>query len=210
MINSKCKICQRAGQKLFLKGERCLGQKCSMIRRPYPSGTKKKRRKSQVSEYGKQLQEKQRVKFSYGIREKQFKKYVKDSLKKISKEGKGFVDFLIEKLESRLDSVVFRAGLVNSRSKARFLVSHGHFLVNKKRVNFPSFQLKTGDVVSISEKSKNKTPFKDLSTILKKYQPSPWLELDPKNFEVKIIGTPSKEEVSLPGDLQKVGEFYSR
>ncbi len=210
MKKNKCKICRRLGQKLFLKGERCVGQKCAMIRRPYPPGQKRKRRKSQLSEYGKQLQEKQKIRFSYGIGERQFKKYVKGCLSRAPEEGRGFVDFLVEKLESRLDNVVFRAGLVDSRPKARFLVTHGHFLVNKKRVDLPSCQVKRGDIISIREKSKNKSAFKDLAASFKKYQLPSWLELDSKNLEVRVIGAPSKDEFSLSGDLQKVGEFYSR
>lgn len=210
MLNSKCKICRRLGQKLFLKGDRCVSQKCAAVRRPYPPGQKGKRRKSQLSEYGRQLGEKQKIRFSYGMGERQFKKYVKGCLAKSSKEGKGFIDFLVEKLESRLDNVVFRSGLANSRSGARFLVTHSHFLVNKKLADIPSYQIKRGDVISIKERSKTKPLFKDLVISLKKYQPPSWLELDRKNFEVKVIGTPNKDEASMPGDLQKVGEFYSR
>lgn len=140
--NNKCKICRRFGQKLFLKGDRCIGQKCAMIRRPYPPGQKRKRRKSQLSEYGRQLHEKQKIRLSYGMGERQFKKYVKGCLAKSAKEGRGFVDFLVERLESRLDNVVFRVGLANSRSKGRFLVTHGHFLINNKPVDLPSYQVK--------------------------------------------------------------------
>jgi len=210
MLNSKCKICRRLGQKLFLKGDRCIGQKCAMVRRPYAPGPKGKRRRAPLSEYGRQLYEKQKIRFAYGMGERQFKKFVKDCLAKSVKEGRGFVDFLIEKLESRLDNVVFRAGLANSRSKARFFVTHGHFLVNKKLVDLPSYRVKKGDVVSIKEKSKDKPIFKDLVLSLKKYQLPSWLELDKKDLEVKIVGIPTKEESSLPGDLQKIGEFYLR
>ncbi len=210
MKKNKCKICRRLGQKLFLKGERCASQKCSMIRRPYPPGQKSKRRRSPLSEYGRQLQEKQKIRFSYGMGERQFKKYVKECLARASKEGRGFVDFLVERLENRLDNVVFRAGLANSRSRARFYVTHGHFFVNKKRVDLPSYQIKKGDIISIREKSEKKSPFKDLNISLKKHQPPSWLALDQENLNVKVIGIPSKDEFPIPGDLQKVGEFYSR
>lgn len=210
MKKNKCKICRRAGQKLFLKGERCVGQKCAMIRRPYPSGSKGKRRKSPLSEYGKQLREKQKIRFSYGLGERQFKKYAKECLARVSKEGMGFVDFLVERLESRLDNAVFRAGLANSRSKARFFVTHGHFLVNKKRVDLPSYRIKKGDIISIREKSQKKAAFKELSISLKKHQLPSWLQANQENLEIKVVGAPSKEEFPMPGDLQKVGEFYSR
>jgi len=210
MENSKCKTCRRVGQKLFLKGDRCASQKCGIIRRPFLQTKKKKGGRTQFSEYGRQLLEKQKVKWIYGLRETEFKKSVKKALSKPQKEGMGFVEFLIDKLERRLDNVVFKGGLVSSRSKARFFVSHGHFLVNKKKVNIPSYEIKKGDTVSIRDKSKNTAPFKELANTLKKYQTPSWMDIDREKFEIKIIGNPSKEEFSLPVDLQKVGEFYSR
>jgi len=208
MENNKCKICRRLGVKLFLKGEKCLSPKCPMVRRPYPPGMRGKRRKI-LTEYGKELKEKQKLKNWYNLREKQFSRYIKEVLQKRGQTENVSV-LLIEKLESRLDNVVFRLGLASSRTQARQLVNHGHFLVNGKRVNIPSFQTKKGDKVSLTEKSKKKNIFQDIMPSLKKYNPPSWLKFNYQKIEGEIIDSPSLEEVSPPAEISSIFEFYSR
>jgi len=141
MIENKCKICRRVGEKLFIKGDRCMSPKCAMVKRPYPPGMKAKKVKRTVTEYGKELREKQKLKKWYILREKQFSKYVEEVLEKRGKTGDAGV-LLIKKLETRLDNVVFRMGFASSRVQARQFVSHGHFLVNGKLIDVPSYHVK--------------------------------------------------------------------
>src|SRR3990167_1033308 len=155
MIYDQCKTCRRLGQKLFLKGDRCLSQKCAMVRRAYAPGPQKKRRGGSPSEYKKSLQEKQTLKRWYGLSERQFKKYVKETLLRMGKV-EDVANELIRRIEKRLDNAVFRLGFALSRAHARQLVSHGIFLVNGKPVNIPSFELKKGDVITIKESKKSK------------------------------------------------------
>ncbi|MFC1663828.1 30S ribosomal protein S4 [Patescibacteria group bacterium] len=209
MTSLKCKICRRLGVKLFLKGDRCLSPKCPMIRRPYPPGQKGKRRTGTLSEYGKELREKQKLKNWYNLRERQFKKYVKETL---SKQGKieDTAALLIIKLETRLDNVVFRLGLAPSRAKARQLVNHGHFLVNNKVIDIPAYQVKKGDKIKISERTKKKKVFQNLEISLKKYQPPSWLEFNIKNLEGQVKALPSIEEAAPPAEISAIFEYYSR
>jgi len=209
MENSKCKICRRLGVKLFLKGERCLLPKCPMVKRPYPPGLKRKRRRGHSSEYGKELREKQKLKNWYNLGETQFKNYVKKILEKRGKV-KDASALLIEILERRLDNVVFRLGFSSSKKQARQLVSHGYFLVNKKTMNLPSHQLRKGDVVSIKPEKMKKTILKNLKNVLKKYKTPNWLQLDVEKLEGKVIGKPSLEEVTPPVEISSIFEFYSR
>lgn len=206
IIKAKCKKCRRFGQKLFLKGDRCFGQKCAMIRRPYPPGVHGKSFKKRSSEYGLQLNEKQKVRNVYGISEKQFKRYFKEiAIQKGNKE-----ELFAQKIESRLDNVVFRLGWACSRSLARQLVSHGHILVNGRKVNISSYHVKKDEVIKIKEKSKNKTIFKDLKTLLKKYELPTWLSSDKDKLEAKIIGKPLLEDMGKIGELSMIIEYYSR
>ncbi len=210
MKKNVCKICRRLGQKLFLKGEKCSSPKCPMVKKPYPPGLQRKRRRSiLLSEYGKELAEKQKLKNYYGLRENQFKRYVEEILKARGKvEDAGIL--LIKKLEKRLDNVVFRLGFARSRREARELVSHGHFLVDSKPVNIPSFQVEKGQVISIKESKKKKPYFKNLSVFLKNYQPPAWLKLDREKLEGKMIGEPTGEDIGVPVDVSAIFEFYSR
>ncbi len=208
MQDAKCKICRRIGQKLFLKGERCLSPKCPMIKRAYPPGFEKRRRKT-PSDYRKALSEKQKLRHWYGLSEHQFKKYVKETLAKRGK-AEDISNELIKKLEKRLDNVIFRLGFAESRAHARQLVSHGFFLVNKKLVNIPSFKLKKEDVITIKEEKKKNPVFRDLPTLLKKKQVSSWLELNIEKLEGKFIGEPFLEEVLPPAEISVIFEFYSR
>jgi len=210
MKTTECKICRRLGAKLFLKGERCFSPKCAMVKRPYPPGKEGKRRKAAPSEYAKQLKEKQKLRDYYNLRERQFKNYIKEILAKKTKTHDELADLLIRKLESRLDSVVFRMGFARSRKSARQLVSHGHFLVNGKKVNIPSYQVKKGDVISLRLSSHNKAIFRDLPTILKKMRFPLWLKVDINKLEGEIIGFPTFKEAGLPIEISAVFEYYSR
>lgn len=207
-IFPQCKKCRRAGQKLFLKGDRCFGPKCAMVKRPDPPGIHKKSRsrRGSGSEYGRQLAEKQKIKVMYGIRERQFKKYVKKAM-----EAKGDTrEILMRTLEMRLDNVVYRLGLAKSRTMARQLVNHGHVLVNGKKISIPSYEIKKGQTVALKEKIKKSSLMADISTILKKYETPAWIALDKDKIEGKILNIPTTADL---GDLALIGqvvEFYSR
>ncbi|OGZ33706.1 MAG: 30S ribosomal protein S4 [Candidatus Portnoybacteria bacterium RIFCSPLOWO2_12_FULL_39_9] len=205
-MNNNCKKCRRAGEKLFLKGERCFSQKCAMIKRPYRPGLHGKTRRRRVSEYGLQLAEKQRIRAMYGISEKQFKNYVKTAIRQKGDKG----DFLLGKLEGRLDNIVFRLGWAKSRKSARQLVNHGHILINQRKVDIPSCQIKTGDQIKIKEGSKKLGPFQELKTTLKKYKTLSWLNLDKENLIGQVVAQPKMEEVGKIGKIEMIIEFYSR
>jgi len=214
MQNAKCKICRRLGVKLFLKGERCLSPKCPMVKRAYPPGQKGKRRKGPPSEYGKQLAEKQKLKSWYNLREKQFKKYVKEILGRRGRVEDDSAE-LIKILELRLDNVVFRLGFATSRGQARELVSHSYFLVNGKSINIPSYQLKKGDIISLKpqkiKKARVPTPWvQNLKNLLKKYKTPSWLQLDIEKLEGKVIAEPKLEEAVPPVEISAIFEYYSR
>ena len=209
MLNTKCKICRRLGVKLFLKGEKCLSPKCPMVKKAYPPGQKGKRRVKALSEYGKELREKQKLKNWYNLKERQFRKYVKEALEKRRKmEDAGTV--LIKTLESRLDNVVFRLGFASSRRLAQQLISHRHFLLNDKAINIPSCLVKKGDKIKIRPSSSKKTVFQNLSTVLKKYETPAWLELNIEKLEGKVVGSPTLEEVAPPVEISSIFEYYSR
>lgn len=207
-MTSVCKNCRGAGEKLFLKGDRCFGAKCAMVKKPNPPGSQGARgkRKGAVSEYGRQLAEKQRVKQIYGIRERQFKNYVKAATASAGDNREN----LMRALEMRLDNVVFRLGFTKSRQAGRQLVNHGHILVNDKRVDIPSFRVKTDALISLGKKIRKSSLTKDLPDLLKKYQPPSWLSLDKEKLAAKVLNSPSAADLD---DLNKVGmviEFYSR
>ncbi|OGZ69998.1 MAG: 30S ribosomal protein S4 [Candidatus Staskawiczbacteria bacterium RIFCSPHIGHO2_12_FULL_38_11] len=171
-------------------------------------GGKKKRSKT-ASEYKKSLQEKQTLKRLYGLSEKQFKRYVKESLNKMQKV-ENISEELVKTLEKRLDNVIFRLGFASTRAHSRQLVNHSYFLVNGKAVNIPSFQVKRGDVVIVKETKKKKGAFKDLAPELKKMEPHKWLELNKEKFEGKVVSDPSLAEVNPPVEISLIFEFYSR
>jgi len=208
-VINKCKICRRLGTKLFLKGEKCLSPKCPMVRKPYPPGEKGKRRKGGLSEYGKELREKQKLRYWYNLEERQFEKYIKEALEKRGKIEDTSV-LLIKKLESRLDNIIFRLGFAASRSQARQLVSHGHFLLNGRPVNIPSIELRKGDRVSPSSSFQKSSFFRNIIPVLKKHKTPSWLELDIKKFEGKVRGEPTLEEAAPPAEIPAIFEFYSR
>jgi len=211
-IDAKCRQCRRAGEKLFLKGDRCFSQKCAMVKRPYAPGLhgnqrkKGKGRRGGSSEYGRQLAEKQKLKRLYGIFERQFKKYFLEASR-----GKGDNrENLMKILEKRLDNVIFRLGFAKSRAAARQLLSHGHILVNGRRLNIPSYSVKVGDVLALKERIRKSRLFENLAASLKKYEAPRWLILDKEKLEAKVTIEPTAEDF---GDLMNIGlivEFYSR
>ena len=206
MNQSKCKICRRLNEKLFLKGDRCYTQNCAMVKRPYAPGQKGKRKIGRPSEYSKQLSEKQKLKKMYNLREAPFKKYV---YKVLRKKNENASDNLMASLESRLDSVVFRLGFGFSRIQARQLVSHGFFLVNGKNVNIASYKVKKDEVIALKlskKKCKNIESFKNLM----KQDRVDWIELDVEKMEGKMTHLPTLEEVSPPIKMQTIFEFYSK
>ena len=202
------------GTKLFLKGERCFSPKCSMVKKPYPPGIKAKRRRK-MSEYNRELREKQKLKSWYNLQEGQFRNYVKEVLKKrgaTSKEGEAVhaPTLLIQKLESRLDNMVFRMGFADSRSQARQIVSHGHILVNGKKVDIPSYRVKIDDKIQIDPKAAKKEIFKNIEPSLKKKDLPSWVSVDIKKLEGKVENLPSLEDISPPVEISMIFEFYSR
>ena len=203
----KCKLCRRAGKKLFLKGERCFTAKCAVIKKPYAPGQHAKPA-APLSEYGKQLAQKQTMKRFYRLSERQFKRYFSLA---VAKEG-SFADTIIGLLETRLDNVVYRLSFGDSRSEARQLVSHGFFLVNGNTVNIPSYQVKLGDVVSFRPSKETRVYVKNLKEKLvnKKKDVPTWLTVDPKKVEGKVIAIPTTKEVNPEANLQAIVEFYSR
>lgn len=214
IIDAKCKICRRQGVKLFLRGERCFSPKCAMVKRPYAPGLKGKRRKRAPSEYAKGLREKQNLKKWYGLGERQFKKYVKEILEKTRKARSGKAEdatvLLIRRLESRLDNVIFRLGIVSSRSFARQLVSHGYFKINNRPVDVPSFQVKKGDVIKVKPGKQKKKVFQNLAQALKKQRLPDWPVFDAQAFEAKVVNNPFLEPANLPAEISVIFEFYSR
>lgn len=193
------------GEKLFLKGERCFTPKCALIRRGVRILGKNRRRKNLTS-YGKQLSEKQKVKLAYGMREKQFRRYFQTALRAKTSTPEA----LAQLVESRFDNTVFRLGFTPSRTMARQLTSHGHFLLNGRRHDVPSTIVKKDDVITIRPQSASKAPFKDLAERLKKYEAPVYLALDAQKMEGKVLAAPSLEELKLPFDFTSIVELYSR
>lgn len=206
-IDAKCRKCRRAKEKLFLKGDRCSSPKCGIVRRAYIPGMHGKKMTRNLSEYGMQLSVKQKIKRIYGILEKQFRNHFEEV-----KTKKGIVgDLLLLRLEMRLDNVVYRIGLGNSRSQARQLVSHGWITVNGKKVDIPSYKVKIGDVITFSKNKNNKSYFKNIEQILKNKKDFPgWISFDAKEYAGKIKGLPNKDEMGINVDAQIVVEYYSR
>lgn len=209
-LGSKCAKCRRAGEKLFLKSDRCGSPKCAIVRRPTTPGVHGKALAAAnkgLSEYGKQLAQKQKIKRVYGVSETQFRKHLADVQGKEGVTG----DNLIVRLESRLDNVIYRLGLAGSRAQARQLVGHSMFLVNGKTLNIPSAKLNVGDVITVKPQRISNKYFSALKEVLKKSsKPSPWLSLDPETMEGKVVSKPSMDQIGMNLDAQVVVEFYSR
>ncbi len=203
--DEQCRVCRREGQKLFLKGSRCYTDKCSIARRNYAPGQHGQRRKK-MSEYGTQLREKQKTKAFYGVQEKQFRKYFE--MASVTKGVTG--ERLLQILESRLDNVVYRLGFGVSRAQARQLVNHGHFEVNGKKVDIPSYLVKAGDVVSVREIRKdNKTIKENVENNSSRPIPA-WLEKDNEKLSGKVIRLASREDIDIPVQEHLIVELYSK
>lgn len=203
--DASCKLCRREGQKLFLKGERCYTNKCAVGRRPYAPGQHGAQRKK-ISEYGLQLREKQKAKRFYGLLESQFRKYFEIANRKKGVTGEN----LLQLLESRLDNVVYRLGFGTTRAEARQLVAHGHFTVNGKKLNIPSYIVKVGDTVDVSEKGKKSVRFKEILDITGAKIVPKWLEVDQENLKGKIVALPAREDIDLNVQEHLIVELYSK
>jgi len=204
--DSSCRLCRREGLKLFLKGDRCYSEKCSFERRGYAPGDHGQSHKKQNSDYGTQLREKQKLKRMYGLLEKQFRGYFEKADRQKGITGTN----LLVLLERRLDNMVFRLGFANSRIEARQLVSHGHFLVNNKAVNIPSYLLKAGDEITIKESSRKINRILEaMETVARRGIPN-WLGLDKDNFRATIKMLPVREDLTMPVQEQLVVELYSK
>ncbi len=206
-IDAKCKKCRRAQEKLFLKGDRCNSPKCAMIRKPYAPGAHGKSVSRGLSEYGRQLSMKQKIKRVYGIFERQFRKHFDEIKNKQGVTG----DLFLARLEMRLDNVIYRMGFASSRATARQLVNHGCFKVNGKKVDVPSFETKVGSAITISQTKEGKNYFKNQSQVLKNKKDFPsWIQFDQGKMEGKVIATPQRSEIGSSIDPQMVVEYYSR
>lgn len=192
------------GIKLSIRGERCLSPKCASIRKPYRPGQHGKKFRRRMSEFGSQLQEKQKIKFSYNLGDRQMKKIFQEA----AEAGDSSIAEITEALENRLDNVVMRLGLAESRSIARQLVNHGHITVNGRKVTTGSYRLRVGDRVGVKPASRNLLPFQELVEKLKKQEVPSWLALDKENLEGKIEALP--REVELPYELSLVVDYYSK
>ena len=194
--DANCRLCRREGQKLFLKGDRCYSSKCAIDRRGYAPGQHGQGR-SKISDYGLQLREKQKAKRFYGLQETQFRNLFDKAARKTGITGEN----LLILLETRLDNVVFRLGFASSRKEARQLVNHGHFKVNGRKVNIPSYEVKAGDVITVKEKSTNSPKFKEVKEMTITV-PS-WLTVDVEKLEGKILSVPTRAEIENAVDLNR-------
>ncbi|HEU23678.1 MAG: 30S ribosomal protein S4 [Athalassotoga sp.] len=200
-----CKLCRREGKKLFLKGEKCYSPKCPVEKRPYAPGQHGKDR-LKMTQYARQLRSKQTMKRTYGVLERQFRRYFAEAVKTKGVTG----TMLIRKVESRLDNVVFRLGFAISRSHARQLVNHGHILVNGRRIDIPSYELRPGDEIELHEKIRSNADVKKAIESRTSGSVSPWLEVNYDLFKGKFVRMPDREELELPLDVQDIVELYSK
>ena len=201
----RCRLCRREGSKLFLKGDRCFSEKCAFERRSYAPGQHGKGR-IKVSDYGIRLREKQRVRRIYGVKESQFRRYFEIADRKKGVTGTN----LLVLLERRLDNVVYRLGFADSRAQARQLVKHGHFLVNGRRVDIPSFQVRVGDEITVREKSKDIVPIVQAIEAVARRGVPDWLELDADNKKGVVKAMPERSHITMPIQEQYIVEFYSK
>ncbi len=200
-----CRLCRREGQKLFLKGERCYSDKCSVGIRAYAPGQHGQGRKKS-SEYGLQLRAKQTARRFYGVQENQFRHYFEIAERKQGITG----DNLLKILESRLDNVVYRVGFASSRAEARQLVGHGHFEVNGSRVDIASYLLKAGDVVTVCEKSRSSEKFKAIIEANGARPVPAWIDVNRDQFSAKVVALPERDQIDAPVEEQLIVEFYSK
>ncbi len=202
---SVCRLCRREGLKLFLKGDRCYTPKCAIERKAYAPGQHGQGRKK-VSEYGLQLREKQKARRMYGILESQFRRYFEKAERQTGVTGEN----LLRLLERRLDNVIYRLGLGSSRSEARQLVRHGHFMVNGRKVNIPSYLIRVGDVITIRDKSKESPKIKELMERSGDRTPPSWLELETEQARARVVDYPTRDQIDATVQEHLIVELYSR
>jgi small subunit ribosomal protein S4 len=200
-----CRICRREGMKLFFKGARCYTKKCAFERRPSPPGQHGVRRRK-VSEFGLQLREKQKMRRTYGVLERQFKNYFEEA------EGRPGVtgENLLRILETRLDNTVYRMGFASSRAQARQLVLHGHFSVNGRAVDVPSYQVRAGDVVEVRQSRRKRTPFQNAKETISAAQVPDWVHVEPESLRATVAYPPRRDQMPAELNEQLVVEYYSR
>ena len=205
-VGPACRLCRREGMKLFLKGERCYGEKCAIERPNVPPGQHGKGRRARMAGYGLQLREKQRVKRMYGVLESQFRRYFKEADRRKGVTG----ETLLQLLEGRLDNVVYRLGFATSRPQARQLVRHGHFTVNGRRADIPSYSIRAGDEVAVRKNSvKNPAIIYAMEEVKGRGIPE-WLQLDPENLAGRLTSIPTRDQLNLPVQEQLIVELYSK
>jgi len=203
---ARCRLCRRAGMKLFLKGQRCFSDKCAIERRAYAPGEHGKSRRVKETNYGVQLREKQKARRIYGLLERQFRNYFTKA-----SESKGVTgEVLLQMLERRLDNVIYRLGFASNRSQARQLVNHGHVQVNGRAVDIPSFLVKTKDEVAIRDKSKKLVVIQNALEARKGQSTPEWLELNPEQLSGRILSIPTRQSIPTPINEQLIVELYSK
>ncbi|MBM3287590.1 MAG: 30S ribosomal protein S4 [Candidatus Eisenbacteria bacterium] len=205
-MGAKCRQCRREGIRLYLKGERCYTDKCAIEKRGYVPGEHGRDRRIKESPYGMQLREKQKARRIYGLLERQFRIYFARAERKKGITG----EILLQLLETRLDNIIYRLGIVPSRALARQIVRHGHIEVNGRSVDIPSFQLRVGDVVRVREKSRNITTIKEAVEKRRRTEMQSWLDFDDKKLEGRLNQIPSRENIPVPIQEQLIVELYSK
>ncbi len=206
-----CRICRREGLKLYLKGERCLSPKCPIVQRQpmrnFPPGQHGQKRSRRPSEYGIQLREKQKIRKMYGVLEGQFRRHFAEAVRRGGVTGEN----LLQILETRLDNVVYRLGFADSRKQARQIVRHGHFTVNGRKTNIPSFIVKPEDVIAVRQQSREREYFKIVAETAGSKQVPEWLTRDMENLSGRVVSAPARDQIEIPPvNEQLVVEFYSR
>ena len=206
-IGPVCRLCRREGMKLFLKGERCYTEKCAIEKRNFAPGQHGKTRKAKLAGYGIQLREKQKVKRTYGLLERQFRTYFEKAERAKGPTGSN----LMVMLERRLDNVVYRAGLAGSRAQARQIVTHGHVLVNGRKLNIPSYQVNVGDEISIKPRMRENAMVMEARNVAQGMNLAPWLEIDRDAGKAKVVAMPKRDNVQTPViNEQLIVELYSK
>ena len=204
-LGPSCRLCRREGLQLYLKGDRCYTDKCAIERRHYPPGQHGQRR-AKLSDYGLQLREKQKVKRIYGVMEKQFRGYFEKAERQKGVTGTNLLIFL----ERRLDNIVYRLGFANSRAQARQLVRHNHVLINGRKVNLPSYLVKMGDTVQVTEKGRSLPLIQDALEAVARRGCHPWLEFNKEEAQGRVIMFPSREDITMPVQEHLIVELYSK
>jgi small subunit ribosomal protein S4 len=205
-IGPVCRLCRREGMKLFLKGERCYGEKCAIEKRNVPPGQHGRARRAKIVGYGIQLREKQKVKRTYGVLENQFRRYFEAADRQKGVTG----ELLLQSLERRLDNVVYRLGFATSRAQARQLVRHGHFTVNGRKVDIPSFAVRAGDTIAVRASSHENAAIQHAMEEVKGRGIPEWLAFDAPAFAARVAQLPSREQINLPVQEQLIVELYSK